>query len=462
MSPTWTCGSGSIVARVLLTRHGGEPILLGVTTPISTDESAVSGTDSGGSTSLLTRTFSSLQHGQYRLLWFGMLASFMGMQMNIVARGYLAYDLAGAAIALGFVQVARAVPQLAFSMLGGVTADRFDRRKVLMVTQGTAGTVAVINATLVLTGVVQVWHLAALGVIEGTLFAFNMPARQAIIAELVPREAIPNAVALNNTGMNMCRVLGPSLAGLLIGVSAVGIGGVFVMIAVLYLLVVVTLFGLRPTPIERPEIAEDGGLRITGGVRYIQARPLLMTLFAMGFIPILLGMPYQTLLPAFAGNVLDVGSAGLGLMYTASGAGALIGSLVVAYLADSPRKTQFQMLFGVGFALSLGAFALSSAFPVSLGLLFVVGMTGQGYTSLNNTLVMLNTESHMFGRVLSVYFMTWGLMPLASLPLAALVDSIGAAPTMSGAALCILAFMFYVQAFRPEYRRMRTDPVPLG
>ena len=409
----------------------------------------------------LTRTFASLQHGQYRLLWFGMLASYMGMQMNIVARGYLAFDLAGVAVALGFVSLARGLPQVLFSVFGGVVADRFDRRKVLIVTQGATGVVAIINATLTLTDVIQVWHLAAMGLVEGTLFAFNMPARQAIIPELVPRRSIANAIALSGSGMNMCRVVGPSLAGAMIGTPFIGVGGVFILVAVMYGLVVLMLFNLRPTPITRPpEATEDRG--VTSGLRYIAARPLLLTLISMAFVPLLFGMPYQTLLPMFADRVLRVDSFGLGLMYTASGAGALVGTLTIAYLAEYPRKTQIQLLLGVGFAVALAAFALSNSFPLSLAFLVLVGCMGQGYMSMNSTLVMLNTDSHMYGRVMSVYMIESALMPLSSLPLSALVDTVGPGPTITTAASIILMFMLYVQMFRPEYRRMRTEAVPLS
>src|SRR5581483_9659736 len=193
------------------------------------------------------RTFQSLVNPHFRTLWFGMLASYMAMQMNILARGYLAFQLSGSAATLGFVSLMRGLPQLFLSPFGGVIADRVDKRKLLIYTQVVMGGLAAINAVLIQFHLIQVWHLAALSLAEGFVFAFNMPSRQAIIPELVSDEELTNAVALNNAGMNFTRVVGPSLAGGLIALGNYGMEAVFYLVALCYIGFIAQLWKLPTT-----------------------------------------------------------------------------------------------------------------------------------------------------------------------------------------------------------------------
>jgi MFS family permease len=390
------------------------------------------------------RTFQALGNPHYRILWLGMLASYMAMNMNILARGYLAYELSGSAVALGFVSMLRGIPQLFLSPIGGVVADRIDKRKLLIVTQILMGGIAVIGAVLVQLHLIAVWHLAVLSLTEGFVFAFNMPSRQAIVPELVSDDELMNAVALNNSGMNLTRVVGPSLAGVLIGFGTFGLEATFYLVALCY---VGFTFALWRLPRERrvtKAAKASFTTQLTGGIKYILGSPALTALIGLAFIPVLFGMPYQTILPVFAKDVLDVGARELGMLSAASGVGALVGSLTVASVASFPRKDLLQVGFGVLFGAALIGFALTPVFLPTLVWIFFVGLAGNAYMSLNSTMIMSTTERAYHGRVMSVYMMTWSLMPLSTLPLSKVVDVVGVQPVTAVCGAIVAGFVFLI------------------
>lgn len=401
------------------------------------------------------RTFQALANPHFRVLWFGMLASYMAMQMNILARGYLAYQLSGSATALGLVTMVRGLPQLVLSPFGGVIADRVDKRRLLLFTQVAMGALAMANAVLLQLGVIQIWHLALLSLGEGFVFAFNMPSRQAIIPELVADNELMNAVALNNSGMNLTRIVGPSLAGALIGLGAHGMELTFYLVALCYVGFIVSLARL-PTERRVTRSAKAPFMeQLTGGITYILGYPALTALIGLAFVPILFGMPYQTLLPVFTERVLDVGAGGLGMLSAASGAGALVGSLTVATMASFRRKDLLQVGFGVLFGVALIGFALTPVFLLALAWIFFVGMAGNAYMALNSTMIMSTAARAYHGRVMSVYMMTWSLMPLSTLPLGKVVDAIGVQPTTAVAGVIVAAFVAALGV-----TRVRRAPVP--
>jgi MFS family permease len=373
-----------------------------------------------------------LRHPAYRLLTVGVMPHMLSMQMSTVAMGYLAYQLSGSATALGLIGLGWGLPMLGLALVGGVVADRFPRRTILLGTQALIGSSAALGAVLLLTGTIQVWHVFLLALLQGTAFSFNMPARQAFIAELVGPDDLAGAIALNNTLMNVARVLGPALAGVLIGTAAVGIQGVYVLMAVAYVVVLLTLWRLprRPAP---PRVGSHSGWHdLVAGLRFIFGSPKLVGLLALGFAPQFFGMPHQLLLPVFALGILQVGPEGLGMLNMASGLGAVAGSLIVSFLATAGRLRPAQIVYGLAFGLGLIGFALSSNLPAAAVGLAVVGAASAGYMSINNTLLMQAAPREYHGRVMSVYMLTWGLMPLASVPAARLADVVGAPATVIG------------------------------
>jgi len=401
------------------------------------------------------RPFLALEEEGFRHLWLGMLPGTMAMQMGMITTGYVAYDISGSAASVGIVSLGSGVPMLLLGLAGGVVADRFPKRNVLLATQTLIGIAATINAILVLTGVVEIWHLMLVAAIQGTGFAFNMPSRQAFIGQLVDRERLMNAVALNNAGMNFCRVIGPSIAGALIAVPFIGAGGVYAIMAGMYAYVVLSLLRIndrgRPLGSVRPPPLDS----LREGLRYIRGNGVVFTLLALAFVPVLLGMPYQQLMPVFAEDVFGVGPGALGLLLTFNGIGALAGSLTIAGLTAFPRKGLLQMILGIAFGLSLAVFAFSRSFHIGLATLIVIGFVSSGYQSLNSTLVMNNSDPEYHGRVMSVYMLTFSAMPLAVVPYGALSDAFTAPVAIGIGALLLAAIVTVVGIVHPSYRHIR-------
>ena len=358
------------------------------------------------------------------------------MQINIVARSWLAYDITGSAFMLGIVAAARSLPQLVLAPVGGVAADRFDKRRLLIGSQLILTFLALGNAILVHLGVIEIWHLFVIGVVQGVTHPFTMPTRTALVPHLVSERQIPNALALDSTGRNINRVAAPALAGVLIAIDPTL---AFYAIAVGYALATATLIGL-PSGFRGAALKGSAFSEIAVGFRYIAERRAILALMLLSFAVVILGMPFQQLLPVFQKEVLDVGPRALGFMFTAVGAGAIIGSLLAAFLSDRPNKGQLQIGAGLMFGVSLTAFALSESYLLSLVLLTVVGFSSQSYLTINRILVMQNTERHLYGRVMSIYMMTWSLVPAVVLPIGIVVDRVGVSATVavSGVALVIV------------------------
>ena len=392
--------------------------------------------------SALKHAFQSLATPNFRMLWFGMLFNMASMQVNIVSRSWLAYRLSGSALVLGIVAIARGLPQLILSPVGGLAADRFDKRKLLVAAQLCLSFLALVNAVLVQTGLIRVWQLIALGLLQGTVFPFTMPTRQALIPQLVTAKDLPNAVAMDSAGRNLNRVAAPSLAGVLIAWNPTV---AFYTVAVLYLASALTLLRLPPIPSTNDRNVK-AGRQMLSGFRYMIGRRRLVILMGMAFLAVILGMPYQQMLPVFQSAVLHVGPERLGFMYAAVGAGALVGSLVVAYRSNDPRRQTYQMIAGIAFGVFLIPFALSHSFLLSLGALILIGLCNELFMTINRTLVVLNTDRQYYGRVMGTYAMTFSLMPIATLPVGAIVDGVGAPATIAvtGALLTIAVIVLSV------------------
>ena len=403
----------------------------------------------------LPRTFQALTIRDYRLMWLGTLGSFTAMQMSMVARGYLAYYLTGSATMLGVVTFARALPQFAFTLFGGVLADRLPKRNLLLVTQTLTGLCVLATAVLVHTDLITIWQLILLGFIEGAIFSFNMPTRQAIMPELVGQKDLMNAIALNNAGMNFCQVFGPALAGALIAYEPVGLRHVFYVMAACYLLPVFTLTQLRPRPVPAGRVKAPMIQELRGGLRYVKEHETLGMLIVIGLVPTLMGFSYQSLLPVFASEkVLDVGASGLGLMSACTGIGALVGSLLIASYNDFRRRGLAQLTVGASWGVSLMLFGLSRDFHVALAVLLFVGLTANAYRSLNSTLIMALTDQQYYGRVMSIQMLGFSLSMLTPLPVVFIVDRIGAPATVTINGALIAIFVLTVAMFVRSYRRL--------
>ncbi|MEX1254655.1 MAG: MFS transporter [Dehalococcoidia bacterium] len=410
------------------------------------------------------RAFDSLSNPHFRMLFISMLVSFIGLHMGFMAQSALTYDLEGNATSLGIVVLAWGVPQMLFSLVGGVAADRINKRTIILFSQGTIGVLMLALAISIETGHVALWQIAGLGFVQGTVFSFNVPARQAWIPEIVGRDKLSNAIALNSSGFNMASVAGPFLAGGLITVPFIGFSGVYFIMAGCFFAVVLLL--LR-TPADGADAREDTGSSVIEdmkeGVHYVRAHSALMTMLAMGFVVIVLGMPYRTLFPVFAGEIYGVGKVGLGAMYTVGGIGAVVGSLLVAMWSQSPNKARLQLISGLGFAATLVVFALIGWFALALVTLAVMGLACMGFVALNNTMVLSASDPEYYGRVQSVYMLSWSVQPFAAMPVAVLADVWGAqyAVALTGVvvALGILTVRGYSTARRPAREALAAGDV---
>lgn len=397
-------------------------------------------------------TFSSLENRTYRLYWISLLASFSAQQMHMVVRGWLVYELTDSALALGLVSAAAGVPILLFSLYGGVIVDRVEKRKLLIVTQAITAMATLTIAVLISTGSIALWHLIIAAIANGLILSFDLPGRQAIIPQLVEQRQIMNAVALGSGATNLTRVIAPALGGVLVGVM--GIDGVYYLIVACYaasaafLLTMPAL--LTPTRYSKATVRSD----LIEGLRYIRRSSVLPALLAMAVVPIAFGMPYMMLMPVFAIDVFNVGASGLGYLMAAAGIGALAGSFLVASLGDFKHKGVLLMVASASFGIFLILFADSNYFYIALFFLLGVGMTNSIYMATNNTLLQINTEDRMRGRVMSLYMMTIGLFPIAVLPASAIAESLGGPVAIGAGGAILLIFTLAMTLLRPTLRRL--------
>jgi len=390
------------------------------------------------------RTFSSLRYRDFRLLWFGTLFSSSGQWIQQVSVGWLTYELTGSPFLLGFVNGLRSVPLLVLGPFGGVAADRLDRKRLMLSTQLFLMAVTAIFATVVFTGYANVWTIVVFSLLTGVAWAFNMPVRQSVVPNLVPRSALMNALALNSAGFNVTRIVGPSLAGVLI--AGIGIAGNFYLQALAYVGVASMVWRMQIPP-HATTTTQASSVRqnLAEGARYVWGHPTLRAQMTLALVPVVVALPYISLMPVFAKDVLHLGPGGFGLLMAAPGLGAVIGTLTIATLGDVRRKGL--LLFGSLIALgaSLVLFSQSQSFPLSLFLLVLVGAFQMSYMTTNQTLLQVTTPDALRGRVMGIYMLNQGMLPLGSLlagTLAALWSAPLAVALMGGAVLLLATLAF--------------------
>jgi MFS transporter, DHA1 family, staphyloferrin A biosynthesis exporter len=393
------------------------------------------------------KTFASLRHRNFRLLWFGTMISHSGDWMDQIALNWLVYDLTGSALALGIMNAVRMIPVLLFTLVGGVVADRWPRRPLLMSTQGAAMLLALILAVLVSTGVVQFWMILVIAFGRGMMMSFNQPARQSLISDLVPREDLMNAIALNAATNNSTRVIGPAIGGILI--AAIGVAGAFYVNALSFVAVLGGL-ALMQFPAQKPR-ARKGMLEdLKGGLQYLVSRPDLRGLVVLALVPMVFGMPYMSMLTIFAKDVLQVGSEGLGFLTACNGLGAVAGALVVASLGIQRGRRRLMLLALVGFGAMLTVFALSTWLWLSALASIAIGVCKQLYNALNNTLIQESVDEEFRGRVLSTLFLDRAAVPLGTMLAGAGTAAIGAPITTALMASTLIVLAVAARFFMPR------------
>jgi predicted MFS family arabinose efflux permease len=367
-------------------------------------------------------TFDALQDRHFRWYWLGMLASSSTIQMGRVGSGWLVYDLTGSAFALGWVSASWSISNSALSPWGGVISDRIEKRRLLLWCRAIMTLLALGVAALAAAGVIQLWHLAAYSLLRGVLFAILMPAQNAYLAQLVDRKTLMNAVSLNSVGMGVAGVVSAPLAGFL--VDAIGVQAVYLSIALLYAIVFLTMLKLPRTGTTDPgtrSVWSD----IVDGARYMRTCPVLIPLLALVFVRGFLAMPYRTMMPKYARDVMGLDASGLGTLSAAPGVGSLISSLIMASLGDFRRKGKLLLVAGIVLGLALVWFANTQAFFLVLVLLAIVGAASNVCMVTNRTLLQISCDAPYLGRVMSAYMMMFGMTQLGTMPAGAIADRFG-------------------------------------
>jgi MFS family permease len=399
-------------------------------------------------------TVAALRHRNFRIFYWGQLLSLTGTWMQSTAQGWLVLVLTDSALLLGVVTAAGSIPVLLFTLYAGVVADRRDKRRIIVLAQAAALATALALAVLTHAGVINYPVLLVLVFLLGTANAFEIPTRQSFFVDLVGREDLGNAIALNSAAFSGTRIVGPAVAGLMIG--TVGIAATFYANALSYVAVIVALMMMRLPRFQPPERTASTLDNLREGFAFIRGdrrvRALVWLVAAMSVTV----FPFVMLLPVFARDILEVGPQGLGWLLSASGAGALAGGVSLAAVGTHVPRGRMILWACSAFALLVAAFAVSRSFPLSLLLL-----AGAGYAMiLNNATVNALIQSlvpdRLRGRVMSVYvFMFLGMTPLGSLQAGAVARVLGAPAALVLGAAALLLVVAYVAVRVPEVARER-------
>ena len=395
----------------------------------------------------LSITFQSLRHPNYRLWFTGQVVSLFGTWMQSTAQGYFIYDLTRSPAYLGYVSFANGLPAWLLTLYGGLVADRFARRSVLVVTQTTAMLLAFVLAALSFARIVQPWHILVLATLSGIVNAFDAPARQSFVMELVQREDLTNAIALNSTMFNMATALGPAVGGLVY--AAFGPAWCFTINGVSFLAVIGALLRMRLAP-ARNVGRRGAALRdIWEGIRYSLREPAIRLLTLIAGLVTLFGFSVLTLIPAWSVEILQGDATTNGLLQSARGVGALASALTIASLGAFTFRGKFLLAGLASLPVFIFLFSRTTTLWLSVLTLAGVGAAIIAVYNLCNSLIQTRVEDRLRGRVMAFYTVVFsGMLPLGGLVVGQVAEWIGAIPTVTGcAALCgLLAIVLWLAA----------------
>ncbi len=392
--------------------------------------------------------FTALKTPPFRRYWMGSLASVLGFQIMLIAQGWLVYDLSGEEIYLGYAGLAAGIPAILLNAFGGVVADKVDPRRLLMITQTACCVLMIILGIITSLGIVEIWHVLLFAFLIGCVNAFDMPTRQALFPHLIKREDMMNAVALNSMVWQGTRVVGPAIGGVIIG-TRFGEGPGFFAASVGFVAMAFVAYSLVVPEIKRAS-GNSMAHELIQGVRYVWTHPIFLFLIGMTFFNSIFGMSYNILLPVFARDIFDVGSSGLGLLGSAAGCGAIIGTIFTASLGNFKHKGRLVFGGAISFGLLLILFAVTSSafafFPLALVLVFFAGLSTSVYMVTVMTTLQMLVPDELRGRVMGLYYMTFSLMPIGALQSGVIAQYTSApfAVAVGGAAVVLFAVVMGV------------------
>ncbi len=394
------------------------------------------------------RIAAALTHRNFRLLWFGALTSSIGTWMQKVAQAWLIVTMTGSSSAfyLGLDSFAGEVPILLFTLIGGVVADRRDRRHMMLVSQGIQMGVAITLAVLVFTELIQIWMVLTLSFVAGCAQAFGGPAYQSLIPTLVGKEDLPNAVALNSIQFNLARVIGPIVAG--VTLASFGMVACFGLNSISFLFVIAAILALRDIHVP-PAATVSIVDQMKDGLNYVRHSRNLKAVTLLGFIGAFLGLPLLTFLPVITRDVFQQDVGFYSRLMTFSGAGAVTGALIVAYIGKHRHIGRLLLIFLALFGMAMASFSLSRIPALSAAILFVAGALLVMSFSLTTSLAQLLAPAELRGRVVSIYMLAFrGGSPLGGLASGWLVTQAGSAPPVlmvNGVVLTVIALFFLIR-----------------
>lgn len=400
-------------------------------------------------------TFHALGIPSYRWLWMSNVFSSAGMWVQMATLGWVVYDLTDSGALLGGINGMRAIPMLLFAPLAGLAADKLDRRKLMLTTNFIVIVVSVILGIGVIAGRVEVWHLFLFALIGGIVMVFNMPAQQTVVFDLVPRNVIPNAVALGSAAFNVTSVVGPGIAGFFIAWWGPGINFILqgvAFVAVMFCIMMIAFPQRKMSTQPRASMAKN----MMDGVRYVSKDRIARMLVILAVIPSIFIMPsMMALAPVFAKDVFNSGPNGLGLLMSAMGLGGFLGALFAASIGHFERRGILQLvMLGIS-GVALFLFAVSPVLYIALPLIAVAGFAQMTYMTNNQTVLQLSVPDHMRGRVTSLFMLNMALMPVSSIVMGSLSDIFGASVVVASAAVAVLMIAILMAFFVPAIRNMR-------
>ena len=421
------------------------------------------GMGGGGQVSLRNlRTFTSFKYPAFRLFYGAVIGQMAAMNMQMVARALLVYELTGSGFALSIMALGNAAPMLFFSLFGGVIADRVEKKYVLLAGQAASAIVSLVVAITLMTGLMSEersgsWLLLVVAaLVQGTIMGLMMPSRQAMIADIVGQEELMNAVALNTFGMNAMRLLAPVPVGFII--YFMGYDAVYYVMTAMYVVAVVFIALMPKSGVV--SLRGRGAMRdVADGLRYVKGERTILMVLAVIFVVTLLSMPYMMLLPALTEDVLGIDERGYGFLLMMSGVGAMLGSIVLASLPN--KKRGLMLILGslvLGIAL-VGMFFSASwvpgyAVPLAFGFIFFVGIGQTARMTLGNTLLQYYVQDAYRGRVMSLMMMEFGLTSFGVVFAGILTDMIGVQWAVGGMAILLIGFSIYAMLFMPRITKL--------
>lgn len=400
----------------------------------------------------LDTTFRAFHYRNFRLLWSGAFTSTTGTWLQEVAQSWLVYTLTGSTVLLGLTAFLNGAPILLFSLLGGVVADRMDRRKLLIFSQYTQMTSAFVLALLIYVDKVQIWHILVLSFINGVAQAFGGPAYQALIPSLVEPQHLSNAIALMTIQFNLARVIGPVIAGF--AIKWLGMAACFALNGLSFVAVILSLMMLHIEFV--PKKSEDRILSsLREGLRFVHGHGSMLALIVLAFASTGLGVPLITFLPSFAKDVFGLGAQGYSTMLAFSGAGAVLGALVVAWMGHIPHKGRTALLMLVALGVFVVMFSQSRSYPLACALLFLGGISLIAVFALVSSLVQLLAPEELRGRIMSVYNVAFrGGMPLGNLITGFLAKAYSPETALLGNGVALALVGIYFLAWQRHVRRL--------